>query len=185
MKKRINKHIDKKHYVKVYIEDKNGYSITHFGGIIFEQNEEHVLMCDMYDFNYDGFVVVRKSDISEIKRTENEKFFDRILDKEGIKKLILKKMKILSLKLDTYARMFSALKAKGLPVIIECRYGKKDLFQIGPIAKVKGKKVLVNYFNASGEYDLKPVISEFKNITFFRVDTEYANIFFKYAKAVE
>lgn len=91
MKKRIKKHIDKQNFVKIYLADDEGSTLTHFEGFIFDQNDKYILMCDLEDFNYDGFVVARKSDISEIKRTDNEALFDSITEKEGLKATIIKK----------------------------------------------------------------------------------------------
>lgn len=91
MKKRVKKYIDKNEFVKLYLTDKDENSLTHFEGFIFAQSSKFILMCDFQDFNYDGFVVVRKSDVSEIKRTENEIFFDSIVEAEGIKNKLLEK----------------------------------------------------------------------------------------------
>lgn len=185
MKKRIKKHIDNKNLVKVNLADDEGYSMINFNGIIFDQNDQYLLMSDFYDFNYDGFVVVRKSDISEIKRTDNESFFDSIIEKEGIKEIIIQKAFDLNFKLDEFPEMFSKLKELGVPVIIERLYESESKFQIGPITKVEKKKVFIDYFNAKGEYDMKPVTSKYKDITYFKLDSPYANMFFKYSKRIE
>lgn len=60
MKKRINKHIENKDFVKVYITDNDDTEITHFEGLIFEQNDKLILMNDMTDFYYDGLVILKK-----------------------------------------------------------------------------------------------------------------------------
>ena len=40
MKKRINKHIEKQDYVKVYIVDRDDLDLDNFSGIIYDQNEK-------------------------------------------------------------------------------------------------------------------------------------------------
>lgn len=185
MKKRIKKHIDEKHYVKVYISDEQGINLTHFEGIIFDQNEKYILMSDFEDFHYDGFVVAKKSDISEIKRTDNESFFDSIIDKEGIKETIIQKAVNLGFKLGDFPYMFNLLKELGTAIIIERLYEKESKFQIGPVIKVDKKKVYIDYFNAKGEYDLKPITSKYKDITYFKLDSQYANLYFKYSNRIE
>jgi hypothetical protein len=184
MKKRIRKHIKEKNFVKVYLVDDKGINLTHFTGIIFDQNKEHILMCDLEDFNYDGFVVAKKSDISEIKRTANELFFDSIISREGIKQMIIQKAADLNFKLGVFPDMFNSLKKIGTAIIIENLYGSDSIFQIGPINKVGKKRVYIDYFSANGEYDLKPASSKYENITFFKFDCPYANQYFKYSKKI-
>lgn len=185
MKKRINKHIEKKDFVKVYLADHNGFDLINFSGVIFAQNEEFVVMSSLYDFNEDGFVVISKSDISEIKKGENELFYDKIIISEGIKQKMEARFLELDFKLGTYAEMFESIKNVGFPIIIQNLYGPKSIFLIGPIFNVKKKKVFIDYFNARGEYDLKPVSIKYKDITFFRFDDLYSNLFFKHSKRVE
>lgn len=185
MKKRIQKHIDKSEYVKVYICDKDGTSIANFNGYILEQNKNHILMSTNYDFFYDGISVIRKADISEIKRTENEKFFQKIMEKENLKKEMFDRKEILDFHLDTYPNMFQTIREMQLPVIIEAVYGSDDRFQIGPLADSNNKQVKINYFNARGEYDLKPVSCKYKEITHFTIDSPYARLYYQYSKKVK
>lgn len=185
MKKRIKKYIDSKSYVKVYLADYEGFELTSFGGIIVEQNEKFILMSDLNDFNFDGVVIVRKSDISNVKRSINESFFDTIIEKEGIKQAIIQRTANLNFKLGDFTEMFISLKELGIAIIIEQLYANVSKFQVGPVSKVDKKKVFLDYFNANGEFDFKPVTSKFKDITFVRIDSPYANLFFKHVKWIE
>lgn len=185
MKKRIKKHIDKREFVKLFLVDYDGDELINFNGTIFAQDDDFVVMNDMHDFNFDGFVVVRKSDISEIKRTENEVFFDKIIKSEGLKKQIEDNFIELNFPLGSFPDMFEYLRIKGRPVIIEGLYNGKDTFQIGPISKVEKKKVFIDYFNSRGEYDMKPVSSKFRDITYFRIESPYTNMFYKYSRRIE
>lgn len=179
--KKLNKHIRKLQFVKAYICDKNEQSLTHFEGIIFNQNEDYMLMCDLSDFNYDGFVILRKEDVLNIKRSENEKFFNRILQKEKIVKEIHQRHRDLDFKLGTLEKMFFQLKKMGIATIVECLYNSEEAFQIGPVINVKEKKMKMDYFNSRGEFDVDSISIKYKDITFFRIDSPYANLFFKYA----
>ena len=185
MKKRINKHLEKRDKVKVYIVDENGNEITDFEGFIIEESEKYILMSDMFDFYYNGLVVLRKRDIYEIRCSDNEKFFKYMLDKEKITDAIFEKRNQIDFKLGSFKEMFESLQRLGIPIIIECDYGTKDRFIIGPVSDFDNKKVKINYFNSRGVYDLKPVVAKYKDITFIKIDSPYANIFFKYAKEIE
>ena len=185
MKARIKKHIEKQDFVKVYIVDHNDLDITHFEGIIFEQTDKFVLMNDTTDFSYDGLIVLRKSDISEIKHSDNEKFLKHILDSENITDILIQKKSAIDFKLGGFKEMFTWIKNQNRAVIVESKYSNDDRFQIGPINEVLDKKVRIDHFNACGEYDLKPVSAKFKEITFFRIDSPYCETFYKYAKRVD
>ena len=133
MKSRIKKHIEHQDYVKVYIVDNEDLKITHFEGIIFEQSDKFVLMCDTTDFYYDGLIVLRKRDISEIKHSDNERFFKHILDSEKISDVLIQKRAAIEFKLSSFKEMFTWIKDQKRPIIVECKYDKDDRFQIGQI----------------------------------------------------
>ena len=181
LNKLLRKHIKNENFVKIYISTE-GYNLTHFEGFIFEQNKDFVLMNDMRDFDYDGFVVLRKSDINEVKHTGNEKFYLHILKKEHIKKKIFQKRKQLDFHLDTLQNMMKQIKKLKIPIICEHLYKKNDLFQIGTIKKVSKKRARMRYFNARGKFDFKLLSVEYKTLTYIRIDSPYTNLFYKYTK---
>lgn len=181
LNKKLSKHVKNENFVKVYTTCK-GLNLGHYEGFIFDYNDNYVLMNDMRDFDYDGLVVFKKSDIYEIKHTENEKFFLHLLKKEHIKKKIFKQKKKLQFQLASMQKMMETLKSLHIPVICEHLYGKKDLFQIGTIQKAGKKKAQMKYFNARGEYDYKLLAVSYKTLTLIRIDSPYANIFHKHSK---
>lgn len=181
LNKLLRKHIKNENFVKVYTSSKD-FNLGSYEGFIFDYSDDYVLMNDMRDFDYDGLVVFKKSDIYEIKHTENEKFFLYLLKKEHIKKEIFKRKSKLKFKLASIQEMMETLKSLQIPIICEHIYGKKDLFQIGTIQKVGKRKAQMKYFNARGKFDFKLVPVSYKSITFIRLDSPYANIFYKYSK---
>ena len=185
MKQCIQKHINNKDFVKVYISDKDDLQIERFQGYIFKQTKDFIIMNDFMDFFYDGFVILRKRDIYEIKHSNDEKFFNKILVGEKIKKEVLNKYKELDLNLHSFEKIFESIFKTNLPVIVESKYGKDDIFQIGSIKKINKDNVKINYFNSRGEFDLKPVTAKYNKITSIKIDTNYANTFFKYAKEIK
>jgi hypothetical protein len=184
MKKRIEKHIARQDYVRVDLTDESGEILTHFDGIIVEQTKKFILMVDTNDFHFEGLVVAKKADIAEIRSNLHDRFVGSIMESEGIKAALLQKRAEIPFSLGTFREMFENLQHIGMPVIIERLYGNNNVFQIGPIESVKAKRVFIDYINASGEYDLKPVSSRFKEITFFRFGDMYAHLFFKHSKRI-
>jgi len=185
MKKAINNHIKNQDFVKAYLVDEEGSKITHIEGIIFEQTDKLILMNDMTDFNYDGLVIIRKKDLSEIKHTDNERFFKKILDKENITQKIASNKEQANVILSKYKELLVQVMVTKQPVIIECKYANDDRFLVGPITKVADKYIEVKYFNSQGQYDLKEVKVKIKDITVLKIDSPYANTFYKYAYEIE
>lgn len=183
MKKRIKKHILRQDFVKVYQVDNDGYALNNFEGIILEQNDLFILMIDFLDFTYDGLVVLPKSTIDEIKHTDNERHYKYLLEKESLLEDAIHRGGAITFRLANYQEMFDFLSEKQLPILLECQSGT-NLFQLGPVLKASKKKVTIDYINVRGEYSLKPVKADYIDITFFRVDNPYTNIFFKYAKRI-
>jgi len=185
MKQKLDQHILSHNYVKVYITDKESAHITHFAGIVFDQTDDLVLMSDTNDFDYDGLIVLRKNDISEIKHTDNERFVTHILEQEGLRENWLERRAAMNISLAPLQQLLEQVQALGLPIIAECRYKGDDIFQVGPIHSVTEEHLKIQYFNANGEYDLKPTLAELDAITFLRIDSPYANLMFKYAAKAE
>ena len=183
MKRRIQKHIEAADYVKLEIAEKTGDNLARFSGIILGQSPELILMSDSFDFYYDGLVLLRRSDIDEIRCSDNERFMKRIMQKEGMHAIFKKRAKALDIPLSSFAAALEHFRKLEIPVIIQRKYHDEDIFQIGPVMEVTDKKVLIKYFNARGEFT-KPVSSKLKDITYIHVDSPYANTFYKYAKEV-
>jgi len=181
LNKLLHKHIKNENFVKVYTSTEDT-DLEAYEGFIFEYNNDYVLMNDMRDFNYDGLVVLKKADIHEIKHTQNENFFLHLLKKEKIKKDIYKRRKRIKFKLASIQEMMDNLKSLQIPIICEHLSGKRELFQIGTIKEVSNKKAQMKYFNARGKFDFKLVPVPYKSLTFMRIDSPYANIFYKYSK---
>ncbi len=185
MKKRIEKSIKGGDYVKVHLTEPKGDYIKHVDGVILAQSSDLMLMSDSFDFHYDGLTIIRKRDISEIQLADNERFMKMILRAEGYMTEVKKRYKQLGVNIDSLEHALTQLQRMKLPVIVECKYGKLDLFQIGPVVKVTPKRVSIRHFNARGEYEAKPVITKLKDITTVQIDSPYANTFFKYVKKVD
>ncbi len=184
MNKRIEEHIKNKDYVRVYIEETAGLELTHFNGFILEQNDDLVMMIDTIDFYYDGIVFARKSDITEIRCREIQKFNKFIYEKENLIDDFFSRHLKLNLNFGTVKELFESIKENGIPVNIYCEYEKESRFVIGPVADFDAETIWVKHFDAIGEYDLKPVKLEYDEITYIKVNSPYSNIYYKYASEV-
>ncbi len=182
--KKLDKYIQKSNFVKVFISDRKGRELRHFEGVVFSYTDDFVFMCDLCDFNYDGLVVLRKSDITKVRHSEHEEFFENILKSENIIRKIRLQKRENPFRVNTMKRMLEQLQELKLPVIFECLYGSEATFQIGPIQRIDIDKIYIKYFNSKGEFDNELLEIDFNEITFLRFDSPYANMFYKYTDKI-
>ncbi len=178
IEKRLKKHLDKKRFARVSRSiSKNRLEISR--GFILDYSDELILLQGTDDFQIQGFVVFEKAAIKEIRYNKNDKYYDKILDWEGIKKElgILTKVNI-----SSWKKLFKSLKKKNKNVIIECEHPKIDQFIIGEILEVGKKKLSILYFNAAGVWDEKPTKVKYKDITKVMYDDPYVEVFSKYTR---
>ena len=182
--KKLDKYIQKSNFVKVFISDRKGRELRHFEGVVFSYTDDFVFMCDLCDFNYDGLVVLRKSDITKVRHSEHEEFFEKILKSENIIRNIRLQKRENPFRVNTMKRMLEQLEELKLPVIFECLYGAEETFQIGPIQRIDIDKIYIKYFNSKGEFDNELLEIDFNEITYLRFDSPYANMFYKYTDKI-
>ncbi len=185
MSNKISQHIENQNFVKIYTSNKKGIAISNFQGIIFAQSENFIIINDCFDFNFDGFVLIRKKDISKIAHTNSQIFFKKILEKENIIQGIIEKYKLLELEFIDFKHIFEYAKNKNIALIIECKYGKDDDFFIGPITNINDEKVKIKFLSTQGHLDIKPTSVKLEKITFVRINSPYTDIFYKYTVSAE
>ena len=185
MNKKISQHIENQDFVKIYISNKKGIAIANFQGIIFAQSENFIIMSDCQDFNFDGFVLIRKKDISKVAHTDSQIFFKKVLEKENIIQSIVEKYKLLELEFIDFKHIFEYVRNKNIALIIECNYGKEDDFFIGPITDINDKKVKIKFLSTQGHLDMRPTSVKLKKITIVKINSPYTDIYYKYAVGIE
>lgn len=136
-----------------------------------------VLLQNLYDFDTDGYIIIRIKDITDVRITKSQKFSQVILKEEGILDKI-RKPSISSL--DHWENALMELFRMEANVIIECESKETDEFYIGKITYVDKKSLLLLYFNGAGEWDDEPTEILLKNITSVGFDSRYINIISKY-----
>jgi hypothetical protein len=102
-------------------------------GVVVAESDELLLLQQEYDFEFDGYVVVRKKDISRLERTEGNKYGEKLMRKEGLWKKPPAKLK--KLPLASWKTLLEQFVGK--VVILENE--RKDQFYIGPIVDIRGE----------------------------------------------
>lgn len=138
-----------------------------------------VLFQDLYDFDLDGYVIIRIKDITSVIITKSQQFSQFILKEEGILDQI-RKPSINSV--DNWENVLTELSNFGKNIIVECEGMETSKFFIGKITAIDKKSLCLLYFNGAGEWDEEPTEILLKDITSISFDSRYINVISKYLK---
>jgi hypothetical protein len=150
-------------------------------GIPLLLGKELVLVQYLYDFQLDGYMIVKLKDITSIRSGNIERFLEMVLKQEGIYAQVEKPSLA---NIDDWSVVFKELKVMGKNVIIECEDLENAGFYIGKIIEVNTDSVLLLNFNAVGEWDQEPTTIPFKDITSVSIDKKYIVIMSKFVKQI-
>jgi hypothetical protein len=148
-------------------------------GYIVDFSDNFVLLQETDDFDVDGYAIFPIETIPEILYSNNDKYYDKIMNLEGIIDSIQNKHKI---DLTSWVTVMQSIKKLGFNVIVENEDPDDDSFDIGPITKISKSSVYVRYFNPQGFLDEKATKINWNLITVVKFDDRYTNIFSKYLR---
>ena len=167
--KKIDKYIKKMSQVKLYYFEDEIY------GVILRQSEKFILIRDIKDWHYDGYMIFPKKYISKIKYTKVEKFREKVMN-ESISKI----NNIQWLNLNTYDTLFSALMKNYNEICIEGASEEVNQFMIGKIAGYSKKSLAINKLDIYAKLSSKKIEIPIKEITCIYFKDEYSSKLFAY-----
>lgn len=141
-----------------------------------------VLLQNLFDFDLDGYEIIRIKDITSAIITKGQQFSQFILKEEGILDQV-RKPSILSV--DNWKDVITELSNLDKNIIVECETKETSEFYIGKITGSDKKSLFLLYFNGAGEWDDEPTEILLKDITSIKFDSRYINIYSKYLKPLE
>lgn len=139
-------------------------------------SKELLLFRYIYDFEFDGYKIIRLEDITYVRHDEQEIFSEMIFRKEHI----VQTKNIPKINLDNMKSIFQNLIHKD--VIIECEILEQNTFLIGKIESVTDKTVDILNFDGVGCLDDIPTTVNYSDITCITIDSRYQNVITKYVK---
>jgi hypothetical protein len=148
-------------------------------GYIVDFSERFVILQEIIDFNLCGYLIFTIDSIEDISFKNKDKYYDKIMQLEGLKNQVSNKYK---LELSNWSTVFNSIKSWGFNVIIENENPEDKSFDIGPIMDVTNTSVSIRYFNAFGFKDEESTEISWNLITMVKFDDRYANIFGKYLR---
>ncbi|MFO1023303.1 MAG: hypothetical protein U0903_21825 [Planctomycetales bacterium] len=142
-------------------------------GEIISESEDLILFREEDDFQFDGFRVIRRRDLTSLSTTESNQYCEKLMRKEGLWKKAPSFVRRLPVK--NWNVLLTAL--IGRNVIIENE--RLEDFRIGPVLDCDEKHVWIHYFDPLGCWmDLERV--SLSRITSVQFATRYLEIHSKY-----
>ena len=149
-------------------------------GFLLRVTEGFILVHEFDDFELNGYAIIRQDQFESIRSSKNDRARRKIMNREGTLEIDLGIP--YEVVLDSWASIFTSLKAQQLSVIIECEDKKNAAFTIGPIVAVNKKSVSIRHFDAAGILAETPTKILYRDITIIRFDDRYTNVYSKYLR---
>jgi hypothetical protein len=146
-------------------------------GFVLGSSNQLVLLQYVYDFNLDGLMILRTSDISEVARSKTEVLQEQLLVDEGFFSNVPFGYAV---DLSNWRSALNDLSGEHSIFILECELLEDPDFAIGRILEVGDDQVCVNYFTGAANWLDQPVPLKYNDITSCQVATNYANVYQRY-----
>jgi len=131
----------------------------------------------VYDFQIDGLMVLRRSDITEVRRTATDEFQERLLKKEGIRP---GSQTPVSLELDDWSTLIRQLSERCPFMILERELGPSPEFAIGRPVRATAAQVEFQSFSGTGKWWPKTERLKYSQLTCLQVNTRYLGFYQRY-----
>lgn len=146
-------------------------------GLIVAESDTIVAIQRECDFQFDGFIFIRKRDITKrIEGTETQRYHASLMRKEGLWKTPPKSIK--KLPIDSWANLVISLVDKPVMIVNE----RKGDCWVGVLKGCTKSAALIHYFNPVGVFDEDVDKVPFRSITSLQFGDRYTSTHFKYLK---
>lgn len=126
--------------------ERSKISETIVTGTTVAESENLILIHQVDDFLFNGFIVLRKRDLTLAGTSDWERYYEKLIRKEKLWQNPPKSVR--SLPLDDWRALLTAF--IGTTVIIENE--RKEDFLIGPVVSCDERAVHLHHFDAMGEW---------------------------------
>ena len=178
MKKKLEIKIAK--YIKLKSQVKLYYFEDEIYGRILKESDNFIVICDIKDWHYDGYMIFPKKYISKIKYGKLEKFREEIMNKFSL----TIKVNLEWLNIDSYHTIFSSLSQNYNEICIESALKDINHFMLGKIVKQSKNNLYINKLDTYGTWGIGKIKIPTKNITCIYFKDEYSSTLFKYSKGL-
>jgi len=177
MKKLLLNFQDKKELVSIR---RDGIDENRIQGFVLSFSDELVLLQYVYDFNLDGLMVLRLSDITKIESDKTDVFQTQILKDEGLYSQIDFEKKY---DVNNWHTVFSSIGSKPGLVIVENETqsdSSDETFILGKIDKIDQDSVSILGFSGAANWYEESSKMRYKDISSAQVNNKYMNMYQRY-----
>lgn len=146
-------------------------------GLIVSESDRLILILKEFDFQFDGYQIIKKSDIMNMYDSDSNEYCEKIMRKEKLWKLRHPKW-IVDLNLSNWHSVLLGIKCN---VIIVENENKEGDFHIGPIIGLTKSMVTIKCFDGIGRHG-DPDRVRISQITSCKFLDRYSTIHSKYLK---
>lgn len=169
---RLNECAKERKIVKVeYFEEE-------WSGEVLANSKNFILLHEVNDFEYGGFVIFNKKFITSITRTKQEKF-----DEKVIKKFAKKPDESVKwLDISSFETIFSSLKKNFNGFCVDSTEDI-DTFFVGKIEKIADKHLFLTAIDTYARFYKEPIHIKIKDIGYILFGDSYSTSLLKYASS--
>lgn len=163
-----------KSLLSVRRRDVDDYSIQ---GFLVGLSDSLMALEYVYDFQIDGLLVLRRSDVTDVKLTETNEFQARLPKHEGIRPGTQAPM---PLELQGWQPLIQQLAGHYPIMILERELGPSPEFAIGGPIRATAAQVEFRSFNGTGKWSAKAERLKYSQISCLQVNTRYLGFYQRY-----
>lgn len=160
--------------VSVRRQGVDGYGVQ---GFVVGLSDELLALEYVYDFQVDGLLVLRLSDITDIKRTATDEFQESLLKREGIRP---GSQQPTPLHLNGWKALIEQISGHYPAMILERELGPSPEFAIGRPTKISQSQVEFLTFSGTGTWSDKLHRFKYSQITSLQANSRYLNFYQKH-----
>lgn len=138
-----------------------------------------VLIQYVYDYEFDGYMILRIKDITSVRSGELERFSEYILKQEGLYDQI--KMPMLTT-LHNWKTILEEIKIQYNNILVESEDIEDGEIYIGKIQGLNNYSLEILCFDAMGRWNKEAVTIPYKKITAVRLEDRYTTVISKYVQ---
>jgi hypothetical protein len=144
-------------------------------GFVVGLSEHLVALEYVHDFQIDGLLVLRRSDITDVRRKKTDEFQQALLKQEGI--TVGAQTPKQPLQLQSWQTVITQLSTLFPIMILERELRPEPTFSIGRVLKATAVQLEFRSFSGTARWYTKVERLKYAHLTALRVNARYANFY--------
>jgi hypothetical protein len=150
-------------------------------GFVLDVGETLVVVQQFHDFYEEGCCVLRLKDVVEVRSDEHERFWERMYEREGIRRRDAAPYGIRATTMSDVLRRCREAQAGVIVQREEKDAGDDVYFDVGVVEDVDDLRLQVRAFDAFGAWDERETM-RIVDVTCVQIDTPYVTTYLRHAQ---